>query len=54
MTLKQIAAHDALWRNAALKRAFDSILLMAPKRFVEFKTTGKIPHAVEFNLLRVD
>src|SRR6266478_6231425 len=43
MTLKQIAAHDALWRNAALKKGFDAILLMAPNCFVEFEASGKIP-----------
>jgi hypothetical protein len=53
MTLKQIAAHDALWRNAALKRGFDSILLMAPKCFGEFKSIGKIPRSLELNILRV-
>jgi hypothetical protein len=53
MTLKQVAAHDALWRNAALKNGFDSILLVAPKCFAKFKTTGKIPRSLELNILRV-
>src|SRR5258708_1853900 len=53
MTLKQIAAHDALWRNAGLKKGFDAILLMAPKCFSEFKATGKIPRSLELNILRV-
>jgi hypothetical protein len=53
MTLKQIAAHDALWRNAGLGKGFDSILLMAPKCFAEFKATGKIPRSLELNILRV-
>jgi hypothetical protein len=53
MTLKQIAAQDALWRNAALGRGFDSILLMAPKCFAEFKASGKIPRSLELNILRV-
>ena len=51
MTLKQIAAHDALWRNAALKRGFESILLMAPKCFAEFKASGRIPRSMELNIL---
>ncbi|PYT58189.1 MAG: hypothetical protein DMG35_18670 [Acidobacteria bacterium] len=51
MTLKQIAAHDALWRNAALEKGFDSILLMAAKCFAEFKASGKIPRSLELNLL---
>src|SRR5258708_2322952 len=53
MTLRQIAAHDALWRNAALRKGFDSILLMAPKCFAEFKSTGKAPRSMELNILRV-
>lgn len=28
MSLEEIAAHDVLWRNAALARGFDSIVLM--------------------------
>jgi hypothetical protein len=53
MTLEQIAAHDAVWRNAALKKGFDSILLMAPKCFAQFKATGKLPRSLELNILRV-
>jgi hypothetical protein len=53
MTLKKIAAHDALWRNAALKKGFDAIVLMAPKCFLEFKASGKIPLSLELNILRV-
>jgi hypothetical protein len=53
MTLKQIAAHDALWRNAGLKKGFDSILLIAPKCFAEFKANGKVPRSLELNILRV-
>lgn len=29
MSLEEIATHDALWRNAALAKGFDSIVLMA-------------------------
>jgi hypothetical protein len=53
MRLNQIAAHDAIWRNAALKKGFDSILLMAPRCFARFKATGKIPRSLELNVLRV-
>jgi hypothetical protein len=53
MTLKQIAAHDARWRKAALKKGFDSILLMAPNCFTKFKTTGKLPRDLELNILWV-
>jgi hypothetical protein len=51
MTLEQIAAHDAKWRNAALKRGFDAIVLMAPKCFSEWKAVGKIPRSLELNVL---
>jgi hypothetical protein len=53
MTLEQIAAHDAVWRNVALKKGFDSIVLMTTKGFSEFKATGKIPRSLELNILRV-
>ena len=53
MTIEQMAAHDAKWRNAALKKGFDAIVLMAPKCFAEWKTTGKIPRSLELNVLEV-
>jgi hypothetical protein len=53
MTLEEIAAHDARWRNAALKKGFDAILLMAPKGFAEWKSAGKIPRSLELNILDV-
>jgi len=52
MTLGQIATHDAIWRRAAVKKGFDSILLMGPKSFVKFKATGKLPRSLELNILR--
>jgi hypothetical protein len=51
MTLKQIAAHDAKWRNAALKKGHDAILLMSPKCYKEWKAMGKIPRSLELNVL---
>jgi hypothetical protein len=53
MTLEQIEAHDARWRNAALKKGFDAIVLMAPKCFSEWKANGKIPRSLELNVLDV-
>ena len=53
MTLEQIAAHDARWRNAALKKGFDAIVLMAPMTFAKWKMTGKIPRSLELNILGV-
>lgn len=52
MSLKQIAAHDAKWRNAALKKGFDAILLMSPNCYTEWKVVGKIPRSLELNILR--
>jgi len=51
MSLEEIAEHDALWRSAALAKGFDSIVLMAPKAFANFKTHGKLPRSLELNLL---
>lgn len=53
MSLERIAAHDARWRNAALRKGFDAILLMAPKCFAEWKASGKIPRSLELNILDV-
>ena len=54
MTLEQIANHDAKWRNAALKKGYDAILLMTPINFAEWKKTGKIPRSLELNVLNVN
>jgi hypothetical protein len=53
MSLKAISAHDVRWRNAALAKGFDSIVLMAPKAFAEFKRNGKLPRSLELNILDV-
>lgn len=51
MTLKQIAAHDALWRNAALKKGYDAILLMSPISLAKLKATKRLPSRLELNIL---
>ena len=51
MSLEEIAAHDVLWRNAALSKGFDSIVLMAPKSFISLKNEGKLPRSLELNVL---
>ena len=51
MTYKQIAAHDAKWRNVALTKGHDAILLMAPGSFREWRLTGKVPRSLELNIL---
>lgn len=53
MNTRQIAAHDARWRNAALKKGFDAILLMSPMCFARFKSDGTLPRSLELNVLRV-
>jgi hypothetical protein len=53
MTIEQMATHDARWRNAALKKGYDAILLMSPKCFAEWKANGKIPRSLELNVLKV-
>ena len=54
MSLEQIAAHDAKWRNAALKKGYDAIVLMSPQSFAEWKANGKIPRSLELNVLDVN
>lgn len=51
MSIRKISQHDAAWRNAALAKGYDSILLMARESFVTFKRTGQIPQSLELNLL---
>lgn len=51
MSLEEIAAHDVLWRNAALAKGFDSIVLMTPKALTRLTTEGRLPRSLELNLL---
>lgn len=51
MSLEEIAAHDVLWRNAALAKGFDSIVLVTPKAFARLASDGKLPRSLELNLL---
>jgi len=51
MTYMQIAARDASWRKAALRKGYDAILLMAPMCFAEWKSIGKVPRSLELNVL---
>jgi hypothetical protein len=51
MSLEEIAAHDVLWRDAALAKGFDSIVLMTPKAFAHLTSDGKLPRSLELNLL---
>jgi len=51
MQLEEMAEHDALWRNAAVAKGFDSIVLMTHKAYERFKTDGTIPRNIELNVL---
>jgi hypothetical protein len=54
ISLEEIAEHDARWRNAALAKGYDSIVLMSPKGFSKFKALGAIPRSIELNILEAD
>jgi hypothetical protein len=51
MSMAQRFQLDAKMKTAALRRGFDSILLMAPKGFAQFMATGKLPRRMELNVL---
>jgi hypothetical protein len=51
MTLEEIAEHDSRWRNTALAKGFDAIVLMAPKAFAKFRANGELPRSLELNIL---
>lgn len=38
-------------RDAALAMGFDSIVLISPKAFAEFKRSKKLPRSLELNIL---
>ena len=42
---------DAKIKRVALGKVYDSVVLMAPKAFAEFKLSGKLPRSLELNLL---
>ena len=44
---------DAMMRRAALRKGYDSLVLMAPKAFAEFQSTGKLPRSMELNVLKL-
>jgi hypothetical protein len=45
---------DAKIKRAALRKGYDSILLLAPRAFTEFQSTGKLPRSMELNILNSD
>ena len=44
-------ALDAKLRRAALKKGYDSIVLMSKRGFQDFKKEGRIPRSIELNVL---
>jgi hypothetical protein len=42
---------DAKIKRAALRKGYDSIVLLAPRAFTEFQSTGKLPRSIELNVL---
>ncbi|MFZ0638212.1 MAG: hypothetical protein WAN33_01055 [Candidatus Acidiferrales bacterium] len=52
ITMEQRWKLDAKMRRAALRKGYDSLVLMAPKAFAEFKSRGKLPGSMELNLLQ--
>ncbi len=44
---------DEKMKKAALARGFDSIVLMTPKAYSEYKVNGRLPRSMELNILSV-
>jgi hypothetical protein len=53
LSMEQRWRLDARMKDVALRKGYDSILLMTTKAFDEFKACGKLPRSMELNILRV-
>jgi hypothetical protein len=53
MKVRQRFALDAKLRRAALKKGYDSIVLMTGAGFQKFKAEGKIPRSIELNIVQL-
>jgi hypothetical protein len=53
ITMEERWKLDARMRRAALRKGYDSLVLMAPKAFAEFQSTGKLPRSIELNVLNL-
>jgi hypothetical protein len=51
ITMEERWKLDAKMRRAALRKGYDSLVLMTPKAFAEFQSTGKLPRSMELNVL---
>ncbi len=45
-------ALDARLKRAALAKGYDSILLMTPRAYADYKTSGRLPRSMELNVLK--
>ena len=54
ITIDERWALDSRIRKAALKKRYDSIVLMSPKGFARFKATGIPPRSMELNIFRLE
>lgn len=51
ITMEERWKLDAKMKRTALKKGYDSLVLLAPKAFAEFQSTGKLPRTIELNVL---
>jgi hypothetical protein len=51
ITVRKRFALDAKLRRAALRKGYDSIVLMSKPGFQKFKSEGKIPRSIELNIV---
>jgi hypothetical protein len=51
ISMEQRWALDARLKKAAMKRGYDSIVLVSPKAFSTLKNVGKLPRSMELNIL---
>ncbi len=52
-TMEERWALDAKMKQSARAKGYDSIVLMAPKAFSDFRASGKLPRSIELNILDV-
>ena len=53
MSVSKRLALDARLRGAALRKGFDSIVLLTPVGFRQFKNKGRIPRSMELNVVEL-
>jgi hypothetical protein len=53
MSVPKRLALDARLRRAALRKGFDSIVLLTPIGFRQFKNKGRIPRSIELNVVQL-